>query len=182
MRKFYLLLWLFWALRVVVCTLVLSLFFASVLTLFIYVKQGMIAIESEVLTALWEVWKFWFVLFLNISLLIALFRSVKYLFNRCRAGYMLKLKACEKDESSGYIEIVGYGDLVKVWRKWFMLLIWIVGSMMVFAFIITNLFSTYATLFEWFSIYLLYLFIFVAGYLSFVFLPGRCKMLRIVSC
>ena len=95
---------------------------------------------------------------------------------------MLKLKGCQKQSDSPYVAVVGYGDLLKVWRKWFMLLIWLVGSMMSIAFVVTYLFSSYETLFEWFSIYLLYFFIFIAGYLSFVFLPGRCKALKVVGC
>jgi len=182
MLKFYLFLWLSWLFRVVLCTLLSAALFAFIVTLFIYVKQGFMPIDRVVFEALLKIWTFWFSILLNLSLLFALFRSVKYLFNHCYAGYILKLKACTKKESGKYIEIIGYGDLLKVWRKWFMLLIWIVGSLMILAFVLTHLFTTYNSLFDWFSIYLLYLFIAIGGYFSFVFITARCKCIEVIKC
>jgi len=182
MSKFYLSLWFFWAMRVILCTLFLATIFALLLTSFIYIKQGLPSFDSKIMTALLEVWKFWFAIFLNIAVLVALFRSVKYLFNHPHAGYILKLKECQKEQGEEYIEVVGYGDLVKVWRKWFMLLIWLVGSLMVLALGLTYLFTPYESLFSWFNIYVLYFFILIAGYLSFIFLSNRCKNIRIVKC
>ncbi len=167
MFKFYFLLWVSWVVRVVLCSLFLATFFALLLTLFIYMKQGFASIDKEIMDALFDVWKFWFAIALNAAVLIALFRSVKYLFNHPHAGYMLKLNN---------------GDLVKIWRKWFMLLIWLVGSLMVLAVLFTYIFSFYESLFDWFNIYILYAFILFAGYLSFIFLSSRCKSVRIVKC
>ncbi|SFV56771.1 hypothetical protein MNB_SM-6-1097 [hydrothermal vent metagenome] len=177
--------WLAWALRVVLCSLGLAVFFALVITAVLYLKQGMPSLNAEVQAALLELFSFWFFLSLNIAVLVALFRSVKYLFNRSYAGYMLRFKRClhkEDEHSREYIDPVGYGDLVKVWRKWFMLLIWIVGSFMILALIITYLFTPYKALFDWFNVYVLYAFILAGGYLSFLFLPARCKSMRIVKC
>ena len=56
-----------------------------------------------------------------------------------------------------------------VWRKWFMLLIWLVGSIMIFALALTHLFTSYSGLFEWFDIYWLFGFILMEGYFSFFF-------------
>jgi len=185
MQRFYFELWLAWAVRVVICTLILTVFFASFITAILYVKQGMPNLDIEIKMALWELFRFWFFFSLNIAILIALFRSVKYLFNRPHAGYILRLKRClqkEDEPSREYIDPVGYGDLIKVWRKWFMLLIWIVGSFMIFVLIITYLFTPYKALFDWFNIYVLYAFILAGGYLSFLFLPARCKSMRIVKC
>ena len=182
MSRFYFLLWFWWSVRLVLCTLVLATFFALLLTLFIYIKQGLPTLDEKIGLALFDVWKFWFAIALNIALLIALFRSVKYIFNHPHAGYILKLKKCFKEHSSEYLEVVGYGDLLKVWRKWFMLLIWLVGSLMVLALLFTYIFTSYESLFDWFNIYILYLFILLAGYLSFIFLGSRCKSVRIVKC
>jgi hypothetical protein len=184
MQKFYLELWFFWALRVIVCSLFLGALFAAMITTALYLKQGMPALEADIQRALLELFLFWFFISLNLAVLVALFRSVKYLFNRPHAGYMLRLKKCSKEgeSSNEYIDPVGYGDLVKVWRKWFMLLIWIVGSFMILALIITYIFTPYKALFDWFNIYVLYGFILTAGYLSFIFMSGRCKSIRIVKC
>ena len=184
MQKFYFELWLYWALRVVLCSVFLAAVFAFLITVVLYIKQGMPSLSGDVQGALLELFRFWFFLALNVAVLLALFRSVKYLFNRCHAGYMLKLKKCsqEKNVEEAYLEFIGYGDLVKVWRKWFMLLIWIVGSFMVLALVITYLFTPYEALFDWFNIYILYAFILAGGYFSFIFMAARCKSMRIVKC
>jgi hypothetical protein len=175
-------LWLYWLVRVVFSTIVLAILFASLFTLFLYIKEGLPTFNSQIAKALLDIWKFWFSISLNITLLIALFRTLKYIFNKPYFGYMLKLKKCYKEKGSGYIEVIGYGDLVKVWRKWFMLLIWLVGSFMVLALIVSTLFSSYQNLFDWFNIYMLYIFIFLAAYFSFILLANRCKNVKVVKC
>ena len=182
MSRFYFSLWLFWLFRVVLCTLFIAILISAAATLFIYMKQGMLPLHDEVLAALYDIWHFWFIISLNIALLIALFRSVKYLFNRCHGGYMLKLKVCQKIEKAEFIEIIGYGDLVKVWRRWFMLLIWLVAAEIIFSVAVSYLLSSSMSLFDWFSIYILYLFIAVGAYFSFIFLSSRCKAIKVVKC
>jgi len=181
MSKFYLELWLSWSLRVIFCSLFFAFVFALMITLGIYAKQGFSSLDKQSISALLEIFKFWFFISLNLAVLLALFRSIKYIFNMPHAGYMFKLKQCSKDNSSEYIEIIGYGDLVKVWRKWFMLLIWLVGSLMILALIITYLFTSYTSLFDWFNIYILYFFILTSGYFSFSVLANRCKSVKIVK-
>lgn len=170
MSKFYLQLWSLWALRVVLCTIAFATIFTTVVTLIIYAKQGFAPLNSDVVVALEKVFLFWFLIFVNLALLLALFRSTKYLFNRCYSGYMFKLKLCNHKEGE-YIEAIGYGDLLRVWRKWFMLLIWIVSAMMLFAFIGS-----------FFNIYVLYGAIILAGYPSFMILSARCKNVKVVKC
>jgi len=182
MSRFYLYIWLYWLGRVVVCTLLSASFLAFAVTLFIYIKQGFAPLESEVRAALLEIWIFWFSITLNIALLFALFRSVKYLFNRCYGGFMLKLKSCTPKSTREFIDPVGYGDLVKVWRKWFMSLIWLTGGMMVIAFGLTYLLSAYDSLFSWFDITVLYLFIALSGYISLMLLVARCKSIKVIKC
>lgn len=181
-NKFYLSLWFFWAIRVTVSSVVLGSLLATIITLFIYLTQGSVEINEKVIGALIKLFIFWFAIVWNLTLLLALFRSIKGLFNRCNGGYTLQLLSCPKESQSKVIENIGYGDLVKVWRKWFMLLIWLVGAEMVIALAFTLLFTSYNGLFEWFSIYVLYGFVLLGGYFSFMILASRCKQVRISKC
>ena len=148
--------------------------------------QGMKPLESEIIRALIAIFKFWFALSWSFALLIILFRSLKYIFNICVGEYRFELLTCpveeKKDESREVIADIGYGDLLKVWRKWFMLLIWMVAAQMIVALIVMKLFSSYENIFDWFNIYLLYLFILIAGYFSFIVLSMKCKKVRISKC
>lgn len=179
MSKFYFLLWLQWALRISLSSILSSIIFSSIITLFIYIRQGSAELSLEVLGALVEVFLFWFPLIWSVSLLVTLFRSLKYIFNKCIAGYELKLLECNK---SDLIEVVGYGDLVKVWRRWFMLMIWLSGVQMIIISGIVYIFDIYDSLFDWFSIYTLYIFILFSGYVSLILLGGRCKKVKVKKC
>ena len=184
MNKFYFFIWLQWAVKLTVYTFILAFIIAVFITLCIYVMQGMQPLDTEIEAALLIVFKFWFFLSWNFSLLIVLFRSVKYIFNRCIHGYEFKLLSCpgEENKEQEIIKEIGYGDLVKVWRKWFMLLIWIVAAQMILALIVMKLFSSYESIFDWFNVYILYIFILIAGYFSFVILSTKCKKVRIIKC
>lgn len=182
MSRFYLLVWLSWAVRLTLCSIAFASILSVVVTVFIYISQGMPTHSSEVQSALVQVFIFWFVVLWNFTLLIALFRSLKYVFNSCHGGYKLQLLSCPKEGKSEVLEAIGYGDLLKVWRKWFMLIIWLVGAQMIIALIFTKLFSSYDGIFEWFNIYVLYAFVLVGGYFSFMLLGGRCKRVKIVKC
>lgn len=179
MYKFYFLLWLKWAARVSFCSFFLASFLSGFITLFIYINQGSPTLNSEVLSALFEIAKFWFPLSWSLALLLALFRSVKYIFNTCIAGYELKLYSCNEKE---LLQEIGYGDLVRVWRKWFMLIIWMVAAQMVLALAFTYIFSEFKSIFEWFNIAWLFGFILIAGYFSFGVLTSRCKRVKIKQC
>ena len=183
MNKFYFILWLRWAVILTFLSVLLAVGIAAFITFFIYINQGVKSLDVQVYHALYDIFKFWFALSWSFTLLLSLFISLKSIFNRCIAHYKLNLLSCSnKNEISQVLEKIAYGDLLKVWRKWFMLLIWLVGAQMIFVLIFMKLFSSYATLFEWFNIYILYLFILIAGYFSFVILSGRCKKVRIVKC
>lgn len=170
MKKFYFLIWLFWSLRVVLCSVISAALISSVVTTVLYIKKGMPSLENEVFSALGEVFVFWFLISLNITVLFALFRSVKYIFNKCYGGYSFKLLSCPKEKT--FIEYIGYGDLVKFWRKWFMLIIWLSAVFMIIDFI----------LFDYYDIYILYGAILLSGYFSFIFIGNRCKQVRIIKC
>ena len=171
--KFYLLLWFKWSLRLSVESVLFATLFSFFVTLFIYLKQGSVALESDVISALLDVFSFWFTLFWSVSLLLALFRGMKYIFNNCSDRYKLELFSCEDKSSREVISVVGYGNLVKVWRKWFMLMIWLVAVEMIISMLFTQ---------EWFSILMLYTYILIGGFFSFIILSAKCKRVRIVKC
>lgn len=179
MNKFYLLLWLKWAARLTICSLFLASIFSFLITLLTYFNQGASSLNSQTLRALLDVFIFWTPIAWSISILIALFRSLKYIFNSCIYGYKLKLLECAGNE---YIDVIGYGDLVKLWRKWFMLIIWLISSQMIIALGFTYLFTSYTGIFEWFSIYWLYTFLLIGGYISFILISSRCKRVKVVKC
>ncbi len=179
MSKFYFFLWLRWSLRVSLCSIIMAVLFSSFITLYLYIKQGSPPLNEDILNALFQVIKFWFPITWSGTLLLALFRSLKYIFNTPIYAYKLQLRSCDNKE---ILNEIGYGDLVKVWRKWFMLIIWIVGVEMVISLIFTYTFTSYKGVFEWFDIYFLFLFILIAGYLSFILLSNRCKRVKVVRC
>ena len=182
MSKFYLHIWLSWALRLTLSSLTLALLLSVGITFFLFVKQGFPLLSKEVIQALLSIVIFWFAPLWGITLLYSLFRGIKYIFNICKEGYKLELLSCPKEGRVETIEIVGYGDLIKVWRKWLMLIIWLVGAQMIIAMALNYLLSSSSLSLDWFNIYLLYGFILLAGYFSFMILSVRCKRVRLVKC
>jgi hypothetical protein len=180
-REFYFLVWLKWALRLSACSLIGAGILSTLITFFFYM-QAMVAIDREVYLALCDIFWFWFALSWSLTILIALFRSLKYLFNSCHNGYSFVLHGCSKNFDGEILDAIGYGDLIKVWRKWLMLIIWLVAILMIMAVVFVNIFTSYSAIFDWFSIYVLYVFILMAGYISFILLPARCKVTRIRKC
>jgi len=168
--------------RLSITSLVNAIFITLIVVCVIYVKQSMPQLSSDITIALLEIATFWFSIVWNITLLLALFRGMKYIFNRPANGYEFQLLSCPEEGKSDVIEVVGYGDLVKVWRKWFMLLIWLISVEMIFATAFSYLFLVTNSLFEWFNIYILFSFVLFAGYFSFIILSSRCKRVRIHKC
>lgn len=179
MSRFYITLWLKWAARLTVCSLLFAIIFSSFATLFIYFLRGMPEFSRDVSLAIFEIFKFCFPVFWSLGILLALFRGLKYIFNSCINGFELKLLTCDGSQT---IESIGYVDLIKVWRKWLMLLIWLVGSFTILAAVFTNIFAIEGGLFGWFDIYALYGFILLGGYISFIVMSSKCKKVKIVTC
>ena len=179
MFKFYFLLWLRWASIITLYSITAAIGLSMLITVYLYISQGMPSLDNKIVSALLQIVRFWFPIMWSITLLIWLFRTLKYMFNTCLAGYELKLLNCQNKE---IIKEIGYGDLVKVWRRWFMLMIWLVGAQMVIAITFTYMFTSYNGIFEWFDIYFLFFEILTAGYLSFILLGGRCKQVKVVKC
>lgn len=179
MAQFYFLLWLRWASVLSVKSVLLGALLAAFFVLGLYVKQGMPPLSQEVQIALWDLLSFSFAFTWSFAFLLLLFRRLKFIFNTCINGYQLELLTCKGDEK---IDPIGYGDMLKVWRKWLMLLIWLVGICMILGIILTRLFTSHEGVFEWFSIYWLYAFILVSASLSFVLLGSWCKKVRLTRC
>jgi hypothetical protein len=159
----------------------LALFLAAVATLFIYTTKGLPDLSSEVIDALVSVLRFWFCIFLNLSILVALLRSVKFLFHRCIDHKSLQLLTCDKEKEE-YIALIGYGDLTKVWRKFLFSIVWLSAVFMIIAALLSYLMSDYNSLFDWFDVKILYLFILFSGYGAIVLLPMRSKEVRFKRC
>ncbi len=85
-----------------ICSVVIASLLSVLISLFVYVSQGAVALNEDVLNALVTVFVFYFPLTWSFALLLALFRSLKYMFNKCIQGYELKLLTCtsKKEETS----------------------------------------------------------------------------------
>lgn len=179
MHKFYLFLWLRWAAYVTLYSLLIASVLSALMTFILYISRGLPPLDVEMYGALFLIWKFLFPLFWSFSLLVALFRSLKILFNVSISGYEMKLLSCK--DSKPLLEI-GYGNLLPVWRKWFLLLIWLASAQMIVALVFTYFLSDFGGVFEWFSIYWLFGFVLLGGYFSFMVLSSRCKRVKIEQC
>lgn len=140
-----------------------------------YYLKGMPTLESSVMEALLNIAGFWSGVFGSVVVVVALLASLKRVFNCCHAGYVMRLVACGNGE---VIPSIGYGDLLKVARKWLFLLIWLVGAMVVLAILV---FGELLGL-EWFSFYVMYCFIMIAGYISFMVMVQRCRQIKVERC
>ncbi len=177
MSRFYFLVWSRWVVRVVLCSGMLSAFFSVFVTFVLYGLKGFPSLDENVIKALVDIFLFWFPITLSFTLLVALFRSLKYVFSKCLNGYEFVLFECNQTKQ---IQNVGYGDLVKVWRKWFVLLVWFVMGQVL---VVSGLFFTFVNdVFSWFNIYWLVGFILSGGYVSFMLLPSRVKVVKIRKC
>ena len=156
---------------------------AAVLTLlvvlYLYVKKGMPYMSDEVAAALAEIFKFWFRILWSVTFLATLFRSVKYFFNKCYNRYALRLYSCDAKER---IEPIDYADIIKVWRRWFMLLIWIVAIIIVFGVATVRIFSIANSVFSWLGLPVLYLFTIVGGFFAIVLTTSMCKKIKVERC
>lgn len=182
MLSFYISLWLFWLGRMLVLTPLLGMAFSLCVTLLIYAKEGFAPLSSEVLLALFDIFGFWFVLLVNLALLLALFINTKHLFNRCYSGFSLKLLSCSKDADPEVIYEIGYGDLRKVWRKWLLLIVYHSSAFVLLSTLLHYLLYPSDSLLAWFSISILYIYILLAGFFSLFILANYSKNVRIVKC
>jgi hypothetical protein len=179
MRKFWFWLWWDWALWVSVSSLLLAGGFDGLLTLGIYISKSMPELNAQTLKALADIWIFWFGIIWSVTLLLSIFLSMKRFFNRCFDGYKLQLLTCKDSE---LIDIVLLGDIVKVWRKWLMILIWGVAAEILIVSVVRYVFGFGIGFWEWFSLFWLYLFLLIAALSSLPLMASRCKRVRLVRC
>ena len=179
MRNFYFRLWLRWAFQVTVESFAFGAVMAGFIVFVIYLKKDMPSIDTEVSKALLQLFWFWFALSWSVALLLSLFHSLKSLFNHCVNGHKLQLLTCDKQEE---IEPVSYGDLIRVWRRWLMLLIWSSAVLIMLIALIMRFGFEIDELFSWLDIYVLYGIVLLSGYISLIVLMARCEKIRIVRC
>jgi len=177
MGRFYFRLWFLWAVRFLFCSIFFALLFASLITSILYLKQGALSLNKEILEALFLVLKFWFPIALSFSILLALFRGLKYVFNKNIYHHKLVLLDCKDN----FIDDIGYGDLVKVFRKWLMLLVWIIASFIVVMIVVIKLFTSLNFLL-FLNIYTIYILILLAGYFSLILLSSKFKKIKVIRC
>ena len=176
MRRFLFKLWLSWALRLSVESLLYAFILAFLLSGAIYFSKGMPPLEKEFLLALGTIFQFSFIIFWSMTLLVSLFRGLKHLFNHCYEGYVLKLFTCNGEE---VIETIGYGDITPLFRKWMMSMIWSISTLMIFSFIVSYfLLNSY----NWYNIYVMYIFILISGGITLPLMGYRCKGVKLQEC
>ncbi len=178
MRRFWLSLWTYWAVWLTLFSVTAGLFLAAMITLSLYLLKGAPSLESEVVSALQDITLFWFGLTWSITLLIALFLVVKRLFYRCIDHRQLTLTECSGRES---IQKVGLGDIIRLWRKWLMAIIWATAAQAIIVIVLRYLFGI-PDLLSWFSVYWLYLFVLIAGLITLPLMEARCKLVKVGRC
>lgn len=179
MAKFYFLLWLRWAFMLSFKTLFFATLLAAVFVLLLYLHKGIPALNDAIYAALAELFSFSFAFTWSFCLLLFLFREMRGVFLHCYGGYKLELLSCKE---KSVITNIGYGDLLKVWRKWFILLIWLVASTLLITVTLRALLGFSEGFSEWFNIFWLSFYILFGGYISFILLAHRCKKVRISRC
>ncbi len=178
MRKFWLGLWTYWAVWLTLFSVSAGLFLAAMITFSLYLLKGAPSLEPEVVSALQEITLFWFGLTWSITLLIALFLVVRRLFYRCIDHRQLTLPECS---GSGSIKKADLGDIIKLWRKWLMAIIWATAAQAIIIIVLRYLFGM-ADLLSWFSVYWLYLFVLIAGLITLPLMQARCKLVKVAAC
>ncbi len=179
MIRFYLRLWLFWFFQVSALSLGAAALADAVVTAALYVYRGAPPLNASVAEALWEIAGFWFGILWSLTLLWALFISVRRIMERCYAHRKFILLTCKGDER---ITPVGHGDIVTLWRRWMMLLIWLVAAQMILMTGIRMVFGFETALDTWFDSYWLYGALMIAGGISLPLLGTRCKRIRVSQC
>ena len=178
-HRFYLALWVRWVLRVALESIGFGVVLTAGIVMYVYMQKSPQTLSQEIMDAFGVIFGFWFGIVWSATFLLALFRSVKFLFERCYAGYRFVLYDCKLKER---IERVGYGDLVRVWRKWFMVLVWISAIVMVFVSIFLRFVFGISEVFAWFDIYTVFVIVSLSGYVSLWLLPLRCKRVKVERC
>lgn len=176
MRKFYLSLWLYWAFWVGFYAVAAAALLALLATAATYLVQGAASLTPQRCSALADIAWFWFAVSFNAGLLLGLIAGIHKLFSRCFFGWNYRLLDCQGEES----ENMPMKLWLKLWRKWFFALIWVVAVEIMVAALAGM--AVGIGLKAWFSVYWLYVFVFFAGLPLLVVMPLRCKMVKVAPC
>lgn len=178
MRRFWLGLWAYWAMWSTLFSVLSALIIAFAITLGLYLLKGAPALDGTVWSALFEIARFWFALLWSFTLLLALFLVVRRLFYRCIDHRRLMLHACDGSE---VMMKAGTGDVIKVWRKWLMAMIWATAAEIIIVIAMRHL-AGFGDLLSWFSVYWLYLFVLIAGLITLPLMQARCRLVKVGRC
>ena len=176
-KRFYIKLYLFWALWVSIT----SFFFATILSilsaLIVYISKGFPLLTMESLLALKEIAFFSFPISFSLSFILMLLLVFKKVFTQKIDGFFLKLYDC-KDEN---IERPLLSDVTMLWRKWLFVTVWTILIFLVLFLGLWKLLSGEFPPLSWLNGTNLYLLIMVLGGLVFVVGMTNCKKVRILS-
>lgn len=179
MQRFWFSLWLYWAFFLTLLSTLAGLLLAGCVTLGIYLYKGAPGLNGEIAAALYDIWRFWFGVMWSAALPVALLVVIKYLFNRCFSHYRLLLFSCDGSEQ---IVRAGTGECVKIWRKWLFVIVWAVAAEVLLVAAAATLLGFDAHPSAWFDIYLLYLFVLIAGGVTLPLMASRCKRVKVAPC
>lgn len=178
MRRFWLGLWLYWAVWLTLFSVGAGALLAAAVTLLSYFLKGAPALDLEILAALGEIAFFWFGLTWSLALLVALFLVIRRLFYRCIDHHQLTLQNCSGRES---MNKAGTEHTLRLWRKWLMAIIWATAAQIIVVITVRYALGT-EDLLSWFSVYWLYLFVLISGLMTLPLMEARCKVVKVQKC
>jgi len=179
MFKFWFVLWLRWAYFVSSVSFLGATLLSVVITLIIFFIKSNLAFHEGTLSALYDIALFWLPISWSLSFVLTLLWSLKKIFNVCLFGHTLELYDCD---GKTYIEEIAAKNLRKLWRKWLFALIWTSAALTVLSVLLVYFILPTQSLFGWFSIYWLYVFVMLSGYITLPLMASRCKMVKVESC
>ena len=176
MHKFWFYNWIYWALHLTLFSMMLSTLLSSLITLLHYLSSSA-SLNSDTISALGNIFNFYFAFTWSFSFVLGLLLSVKKLFVRCFDGERFELLSCDAKQ---IIEKISLFEQSKLFRKWMIAIIWSVAAQMVFISVLSYLFFNGS--FSWFNHYSLYVMVLISGAVVLPLLSSRCKMIRLKSC
>ncbi len=178
MIRFYFLLWLHWVgvllLQSIGSAFLLTLIFVA----WIYFSKD-VALNKDVIDALVSLFSFWFWVIWSATFVASLFFAFKSFFNHCYAGYVLKVIDCNSHVA---LEHIGYSDLIQIWRKWLMLLIWITAFFIIVLSILLYALFEIQTLFSWLNLTIMIVLAICSAFFALFFLRFRTQKIRVERC
>lgn len=176
-EKFYLKLYLFWAVWVSMRAVLYAFFLSLLVVLAVYGLKGFAPLNEATFTALTEILYFSFPIAFSLSLILSLLLVFKALFLQTIDAFRFELYNCEGEK----IEKPLLSDITAIWRKWLFITIWVILLFLVLFLGISKLiFGTFPPL-EWFNGWSLYLLVMTLGGAVFVFVVSKSKKLKIVN-